>query len=168
MSGESEPTEAIDELASTPSTVTLAGTRADSASAGRKTFTRARKSHEARWTSRVTCATALRPGGSRDAKGPPCRVMKVPGEQVPAAPVVNDAIRLGDSKRLGAVARGVIESELLAVAARRRKGAELVDIDGGGGGLRREDGLLDDVDLAANPGRHDLFQLQQGAQRGLF
>src|SRR5579875_1659874 len=61
-------------------------------------------------------ACGLRARGAIDPEGPPVTAREVPSDQVPAAPVVDERVRLDVARALRAVAADVVKAQALAIA----------------------------------------------------
>jgi hypothetical protein len=103
-----------------------------------------------------------------DAEGTPGAPVGVPGHQVPALPVVHQAVRLHRAPAGRPGVRLVVEPEPLMVPARTRDHRQHVRIHPRAARRNRQRVGLEGADPVTQPGGEDLLQLGQGTYRGLL
>ena len=101
-------------------------------------------------------------------KRPPVLAVAVPGEQVPAATGVDEAVRLHAACAGLAVAGLVVEAQLLVVAAGAGDGRERAGVDRRPPPDRGDGGPPKGIEPVSEPGRQGLFELRHRSQRRLL
>jgi hypothetical protein len=103
-----------------------------------------------------------------DPERAPVGPVQVPGHQVPATPVVDQAVRLHRPAAGGPGMRSVAEPEPLVVPARGRDHGQHLGVDLRAAGRYGQRVGAERGDPVAQPGRKNLLKLGQRADRGLL
>ncbi len=105
-------------------------------------------------------------GHAVEPEGAPVLAVEVPGEQIPATTGGDEAVGLDAALPLTPRA-GIREGDALGLTAGAGEQEQRARVDRRGGRVERHRGLVDRLDLRAQPRREHLVELGEGAHRGL-
>jgi hypothetical protein len=103
-----------------------------------------------------------------DTECPPRVAATVPRDQVPAAAVIDERVRLDLAAAVDALAAAIVEAEALGVAARRGDHREVLGLDRGAPDRERDRRRAERPHTPPQVRRQDLLELHQGSHGRLL